>query len=158
MQERAQAPLHFYVAGVSTQLPMVQNRTVKIIAVTNKVRALGLSDLVTADEAGFPELRYEAFLAFFEPRSMPAALRDRISADVRTIGADAELSERFNAIGMKLRVTTPAELGGIVSDGRRCASRFDRERGAAGRQRHRDRALCGGFAGQADGVCARDRA
>jgi len=118
MQDLSQARLHFYVAGVATQLPMVQNGTVKIIAVTNKVRAPGLSDVVTADEAGFPELRYEAFLAFFGPRSMPATLRDRISVDVRAIGADVELSERFNAIGMKLRVTTPAELEGIVSDER----------------------------------------
>jgi tripartite-type tricarboxylate transporter receptor subunit TctC len=115
MQDLSQARLHFYVAGVATQLPMVQNGTIKIIAVTNKVRAPGLSDVVTAEEAGFPDLRYEAFLAFFGPRSMPAALRDRISADVRRIGTDAELSNRFNAIGMKLRVTTPAELEAIVS-------------------------------------------
>jgi len=118
MQDLSQARLHFYVAGIATQLPMVQNGTVRIIAVTNRVRAPGLTDVPTADEAGFPELRYEAFLAFFGPRSMPPALSDRINADVRTVAAEAELSRRFNAIGMNLRVTTPAELETIVSDER----------------------------------------
>lgn len=124
MQDLSQSRLHLYVAGIATQLPMVQTGTVKIIAVTNKVRAPGLSDVPTADEAGFPALRYEAFLGFFGPRNMPAALRDRISADLREIGAEEGLSKKFNAIGMKVRVTSPAELEGIVVDERAALARM----------------------------------
>jgi tripartite-type tricarboxylate transporter receptor subunit TctC len=118
MQDLSQARLHLYVAGIATQLPMAQTGTIKIIAVTNKVRAPSLPDVATADEAGFPALRYEAFLGFFGPRNMSAALRDRISADIREIGSEEGLSKRFNAIGMTVRVTTPAELQGIVADER----------------------------------------
>jgi tripartite-type tricarboxylate transporter receptor subunit TctC len=124
MQDLSQARLHLYVAGIATQLPMAQTGTIKIIAVTNKVRAPSLSDVATADEAGFPALRYEAFLGFFGPRNMSAALRDRISADVREIGAEEGLSKRFNAIGMTVRVTTPPELQGIVADERAALARI----------------------------------
>jgi tripartite-type tricarboxylate transporter receptor subunit TctC len=124
MQDLSQARLHLYVAGIATQLPMAQTGTIKIIAVTNKVRTPSLPDVTTADEAGFPALRYEAFLGFFGPRSMSATLRDRISADIREIGTEEGLSNRFNAIGMKVRVTTPAELDGIVADERAALARI----------------------------------
>ena len=124
LQDLSQARLHLYVAGIATQLPMVQTGTIKIVAVTNKARVPGLPEVPTADEAGFPALRYEAFLGFFGPRNMPAALRDRISADVRAIGAEEGLSKRFNAIGMQVRVTTPAELEGIVADERAALARM----------------------------------
>jgi tripartite-type tricarboxylate transporter receptor subunit TctC len=124
MQDLSQARLHFYVAGVATQLPMAQTGTIRIIAVTNKVRAPSLSDVPTADEAGFQDLRYEAFLGFFGPRTMAAALREQISADVRESGADEELAKRFNAMGMKVRVTTPGELERIVADERAALARM----------------------------------
>src|SRR5262245_2282307 len=64
MQDLSQARLQFYVAGVATQLPMAQSGAVRIIAVTNRVRTPSLPEVATADEAGFPDLRYEAFLGF----------------------------------------------------------------------------------------------
>lgn len=124
MQDLSQARLQFYVAGVATQLPMAQTGAIRIIAVTNRVRAPSLPEVATADEAGFPDLRYEAFLGFFAPRGMSAATRDRISADVRAIGAEDDLSRRFHAMGMKVRVSTPAELESIVAHERAALARI----------------------------------
>jgi tripartite-type tricarboxylate transporter receptor subunit TctC len=124
MQDLSQARIQFYVAAVATQLPMAQTGTVKIITVTNRVRAPSLSEVPTADEAGFPDLRYEAFLGFFGPRGMSTATRDRISADVRAIGADDDLAKRFGRMGMKVRVTTPDELEKLVADERAALARI----------------------------------
>jgi tripartite-type tricarboxylate transporter receptor subunit TctC len=118
MQDLAQARLQVYVAAVATQLPMTQAGKVKIIAVTNTDRAPSLPDVTTADEAGFPDLRYEAFLGFFGPRGMPAEVLERISSDLRAIAPDEELITKFKAMGMKLRVTTPADLNQMVANER----------------------------------------
>lgn len=115
MQDLSQARLHFYVASLATQLPVAQSGAGKIIAVTNRARAPANPEIATTQEAGFSDLTYEAFLGFFGPRSMPAATRDRISADIRAIGADDALASKFEAIGMKVRVTTPVELDSLVA-------------------------------------------
>ena len=82
----------------------------------------------TATEAGFPELRYEAFLGFFGPRGMSSELRERISADLRLLGTDEEMARKFNAMGMRLRVTSPAELETVVSDERAALVRLQQAR------------------------------
>lgn len=124
LQDLSQDRLQFYAAALATQLPMAQTGKIKIIAITNSQRSPFLPDVPTARESGFPELEYEAFLGFFAPRGMPAELRERIGADLRAIGAGADLAGRFNAIGMRVRVTSPAELQKIVMDERAALTRY----------------------------------
>src|SRR5262249_20693855 len=110
MQDLSQSRLHFYVAGLATQLPMAQSGSVRIIAVTNKVRSPATPKVVPAGQAGFPDLSSEAFLGFFGPQSMPQAIRDQTSIAVRAVGADDDLTRKFTEMGMKVRVPPPAEL------------------------------------------------
>jgi tripartite-type tricarboxylate transporter receptor subunit TctC len=124
MQDLSQARLHFYVAGLATHLAMAQTGLIKVIAVTNKVRSPAMPEVPTAIEEGFPDLNYEAFLGFFGPRSMTEALRDRISADVRAVGADSDLAGKFTAMGMTVRVTTPVELESIIANERAALKRM----------------------------------
>jgi tripartite-type tricarboxylate transporter receptor subunit TctC len=126
MQDLSQARLHFYVAGLATQLPMAQGGSIRIIAVTNKVRSPAMSEVATAEQAGFPDLSYEAFLGFFGPRGMRQELRDRISGDIRAVGADEELARKFSAIGMKVHATEPGELERMVADERAALARMAR--------------------------------
>ena len=124
MQDLSQDRLQFYVAALATQLPMAQTGKIKIIAITNSRRSPTLPDVPTARESGFPELEYEAFLGFFAPRGMPTELRNRIGADLQEIGATANLAGRFTAMGMQIRVSSPAELQRIVTDERAALARF----------------------------------
>jgi tripartite-type tricarboxylate transporter receptor subunit TctC len=124
MQDLSQDRLQLYVAALATQLPMAQTGKIKIIAMTNNHRSASLPDVPTAREAGFPDLEFDAFLGFFAPREMPAGLRERISADLRAIGADEDLASRFDAIGMRVRITSPAELQKIVADERAALARY----------------------------------
>jgi tripartite-type tricarboxylate transporter receptor subunit TctC len=124
MQDLSQTRLHFYVSGLATQLPMAQSGSIRIIAVTNKVRSPAMPKVATAEQAGFPNLSYEAFLGFFGPRGMRQELRDRISGDIRAVGADEELTRKFSAIGMKVRATEPGELERMVADERAALARM----------------------------------
>jgi tripartite-type tricarboxylate transporter receptor subunit TctC len=124
MQDLSQARLHLYVSALATQLSMVQSGAIKTIAITNRERAPLVPDAPTAVEAGFPDLRFDGFLAFFGPHSMATDLRDRISADVRAIGADPAIAARFAGMGMIVRTNTPAELQKIVEEERSKLARF----------------------------------
>jgi tripartite-type tricarboxylate transporter receptor subunit TctC len=124
MQDLAENRLQLYVAALATQLPMAQTGKIKIIAVTGGQRSPSLPDVPTASEAGFADLGYEAFLGFFAPRGMPASLRERISTDLQAVGADEDLVTRFNPIGMRVRVTSPAGLETIVADERAALARL----------------------------------
>jgi tripartite-type tricarboxylate transporter receptor subunit TctC len=124
MQDLSQDRLQFYAAALATQLPMAQTGKIKIIAILNNQRSPFLPDVPTARESGFPELEYEAFLGFFAPRGMSAELRERIGAQLQAIGTDANLVGRFNAIGMRVRVTSSAELQKIVTDERAALARY----------------------------------
>jgi len=124
MQDLAQDRLQFYVAALATQQPMSQSGKIRIIALTNSQRSPSMPDVPTAREAGFPELEYEAFLGFFAPRGMPTSLRERISADLRAVGAEEDLASRFDPIGMRMHVTSPAELQKIVADERAALARY----------------------------------
>jgi tripartite-type tricarboxylate transporter receptor subunit TctC len=124
MQDLAENRLQLYVAALATQLPMAQTGKIKIIAVTGSQRSPSLPDVPTAREAGFADLGYEAFLGFFAPRGMPASLRERISTDLQAVGADEDLVTRFNPIGMRVRVTSPAGLEKIVADERAALARL----------------------------------
>jgi tripartite-type tricarboxylate transporter receptor subunit TctC len=124
MQDLSQDRLQLYVSALATQLPMAQTGKIKIIAITNSERAPALPDVPTAREAGFSDLEYQAFLGFFAPRGMSLELRERISEDLRVIGADEDLPARFSAMGMRVRVSSPAELQKIVADERTALARL----------------------------------
>jgi len=124
MQDLSHNRLQFYVSALATQLPMAQTGKIKIVAVTSGQRSPSLPDVPTATEAGFADLTYEAFLGFFAPRSMPAALRDRISADLQAVSADEDLATRFEPIGMRVHVTSPAELERLLADERATLARL----------------------------------
>jgi tripartite-type tricarboxylate transporter receptor subunit TctC len=124
MQDLSENRLQLYVAALATQLPMAQSGKIKILAVTSSQRSPSLPDVPTASEAGFADLAYEAFLGFFAPRGMSASLRERISADLQTVGADKDLATRFNAIGMRVRVTSPAGLEKLVAHERAALARL----------------------------------
>jgi tripartite-type tricarboxylate transporter receptor subunit TctC len=97
---------------------MAQAGKIKIIAITNSQRSPSLPDIPTARESGFPELGFDAFLGFFAPRGTSLELRERISADVQAIAKDGDLADRFNAMGMAVRATSPAELQQLVTNER----------------------------------------
>ncbi len=124
MQDLSQARLHLYASALATQLSMVQSGAIKTIAITNRERAPLVPDAPTAVEAGFPDLRFDGFLAFFGPHGMATDLRDRISADLRAIGADPAIGARFAGMGMIVRTNTPAELQKIVEEERSKRARF----------------------------------
>lgn len=130
----AEGRLQLYVSALATQLPFIQAGKVRVLAITNRERSVLLPSVPTAAETGFPNLTFDAFLGFFGPQSMPAKLRERISADVRAVGTDPAVMSRLGAVGLVARTNTPAELSAIVERERAAVAAVARN-AAAGQTR-----------------------
>jgi tripartite-type tricarboxylate transporter receptor subunit TctC len=94
--------------------PQLQAGKIKLLAVTNSVRAPVLPDLPTATEAGYPDLALDGLVGFFGPPEMPLALRTHIAADVGEVGADPAIAARLNDTGQIPNFGGPAEFHAAI--------------------------------------------
>ena len=94
--------------------PQLQAGKVKLLAVTNSVRAPVLPDLPTVTQAGFPDLALDGLVGFFGPPEMPLPLRTRIAADVVEVGADPAIAARLNDTGQLPNFGGPAEFHAAI--------------------------------------------
>src|SRR5947209_5046733 len=87
--------------------PQLLAGKIKLLAVTNSVRAPTYPDIPTVREAGFPDLHLDGLVGFFGPDGMPLTLRERIAADVRAV-ADSTVEGRLTLTGQMPNVGGPA--------------------------------------------------
>src|SRR5262249_14771918 len=92
--------IQFVVTPPASALPLARDGQIKLLAVTTPERSAAAPDLMTAIEAGHPELTVEAPLGFFGPKTMPIELRERIADDVRALASDPAISQRLGGLGM----------------------------------------------------------
>ena len=102
--------IQMYVGAYAIMRPHLQSGKIKVLAVTNRDRAKGASDLPTATEAGFPKLQFDGLVGIFGPTKMPEAVRAQIAADIKQILADPEISGKLIATGQNISPGTPAEF------------------------------------------------
>jgi tripartite-type tricarboxylate transporter receptor subunit TctC len=77
--------------------------------VTNTTRAPAYPDIPTVAEAGFPGLTVDGLVGLFGQSDMPAAVRDKIAADVKAV-ADETIEERLSATGQVMNLGGAAEF------------------------------------------------
>jgi tripartite-type tricarboxylate transporter receptor subunit TctC len=94
--------------------PQLQAGKVKLLAVTNGVRAPVLPDVPTVTEAGYSDLALDGLVGFFGPPEMPLPLREHIAADVEQVGADPAIATRLNDTGQLPNFGGPAEFHAAI--------------------------------------------
>jgi len=94
--------------------PQLQAGKVKLMAVTNGVRAPVLPDVPTVTEAGYPDLALDGLVGFFGPPGMPLPLREHIAKDVAEVGADPAIATRLNDTGQLPNFSGPAEFHAAI--------------------------------------------
>jgi tripartite-type tricarboxylate transporter receptor subunit TctC len=114
LQDLSEARIHLYVSALASQLGMVKNGNIKVVAVTNRERSALVPEVQTTAEAGFTDLVLEGFLGFFAPQDMSKILIDRIGADIRKVGTDPEINARLSSSGLVARTNTAAEFATII--------------------------------------------
>lgn len=114
LNDLAEGRIQMTVTSLQTANAQVQSGKAKPLAVTSDKRMPQLPDLPTVKEAGAPQWEFGAFGGFFGWRDMPATLVEKISADVRWAGTDAEIARKLGAAGIAVRTSTPAEFAAAI--------------------------------------------
>jgi tripartite-type tricarboxylate transporter receptor subunit TctC len=93
----AENRIQIYSASYAILRPQHQAGRIRVLAQFGAERAPGLPDIPTGREAGFPELEMDGNIGLFATRAVPAALIDRIAADIVAVSQDKAVSDRLNA-------------------------------------------------------------
>ncbi|WP_157265306.1 Bug family tripartite tricarboxylate transporter substrate binding protein [Azohydromonas aeria] len=84
---------------------------IRYLAVAAPKRLAQLPEVPTMAEAGGPALDVNSFVVLVAPRGLPAAVRDRIHADVAKAVAEPDVQARFNTFAFETLGWSPDEIG-----------------------------------------------
>jgi tripartite-type tricarboxylate transporter receptor subunit TctC len=108
-----------YEGAFAIVRPLVEQGKIKVLAVTSTQRDPAHPDVPTVAELGFPGLTVDGLVGLFGPTEMPAALREKIAADVKAVAsADPVIGQRLSTSGQVLNVGGPSEFQRSI-DGQR---------------------------------------
>ena len=115
----AEGRVQMYMAALAIVRPQLQTGKIKLLAVTNSVRAPVAPNVPTVKEAGYPALTFDGLVGFFGPSGMPNELRDRIAADIRgAVAGDPLIADRLAATGQILNIGGLAEFAQATEEQR----------------------------------------
>ena len=126
----AEGRVQVYESALAIIRPQLQTGKVKLLCVTNTVRAPTQPDLPTVEEAGQPALTIDGLVGLFGPSGMPVELRARIAADIHAV-ADDTIKQRLATTGQLLNVGGPEEFAKSIEQQRAQVAAFAKELGIA---------------------------
>ncbi|MFC7478107.1 Bug family tripartite tricarboxylate transporter substrate binding protein [Dankookia sp. GCM10030260] len=107
LMELAQGHVHLALGSIAAALPYVRAGSVRLLAVSSTTRTPIVPDLPTTAEADCPDLLVEGVHGIFGWRGMPEATREALSSDAQAVLASPSLIERYAAVGLQARSSTP---------------------------------------------------
>jgi tripartite-type tricarboxylate transporter receptor subunit TctC len=110
-----QVPMMF--SAVSVAQPFIKDGRLRALAQPNDRRSALLPDVPTFTEAGVEAFRFSTWLGLYAPKGTPAAIVERLHAEVVKAVADPGVRERLSGIGLDPVASTPAELGTLTREG-----------------------------------------
>lgn len=122
-----------YEGALAIVRPHLQSGKIKVLAVTNTTRAPAYPDIPTVAEAGFPGLTIDGLVGLFGPSDMPAAVRDKIAADVKAV-ADKTIEERLGATGQVMNIGGAAEFAKSTEEQRAQIAEMAKRLGVAAKK------------------------
>jgi tripartite-type tricarboxylate transporter receptor subunit TctC len=115
----AEGRIQVYRSAYAIVRPRLESGKIKVLAMSNSVRAPAAPDIPTVAEAGYPALTIDGLVGLFGPPSMPMALREQIAADVKAVvDADPVIAERLTLTGQFVNPGGPAEFGRSIDEQR----------------------------------------
>jgi tripartite-type tricarboxylate transporter receptor subunit TctC len=122
-----------YEGALAIVRPHLQSGKIKVLAVTNTARAPAYPDIPTVAEAGFPGLTVDGLVGLFGQSDMPAAVRDKIAADVKAV-ADKTIEERLGTTGQVMNIGGAAEFAKSTEQQRAQIAEMAKRLGVAAKQ------------------------
>jgi tripartite-type tricarboxylate transporter receptor subunit TctC len=95
-------------------LPHVKAGKLRVLATLGAQRATTMPDVPTIAESGYPGFEASVWHAFIAPKGTPAAVVEKLKAEIHKALAAADVKERFAGLGAEVAPTEPAQLGALV--------------------------------------------
>lgn len=124
----AEGRVQVYEAALAIVRPQLESGKIKLLAVTNSVRAPTHPNLPTVAEAGYPALTIDGLVGLFGPTGMPLELRQRITADIRAV-VDPTIEDRLTITGQLTNIGGPEEFARSIEEQRAKIAAFAKELG-----------------------------
>jgi tripartite-type tricarboxylate transporter receptor subunit TctC len=124
----AEGRVQVYESALAIARPQLQSGKIKLLAVTNSVRAPTQPNVPTVAEAGYPALTIDGLVGLFGPTGMPLELRQRITADIRAV-VDATIEDRLTTTGQLTNIGGPEEFGKSIDEQRAKVAAFAKQLG-----------------------------
>ena len=102
-------------SSVSPVLPFIQNGRLRALGIGGLKRSRLLPATPTIAESGAPGYDSNMWWGVVAPRLTPAPRIDAINRDIRAALEQADARKQFENLGMDARVSTPAELGQLIT-------------------------------------------
>ena len=106
----------FYFAPISAAMPHVKEGKLVALAVSTSKRSAVLPAVPTVAESGVANFDYVLWVAMFAPAGTPAAIVERINADVAKVAKMPDVVERMAAQGSEAMPMSVAEFRKFVRD------------------------------------------
>lgn len=100
--------------AASTAMPQLKAGRVKPLAVLQKKRFVGLPDVPTSAEQGFPNLDSNVWFGLFAPAKTPKSIIIKINQDVVAALRAQDARDTLLALGAEAVPTSPEEFGAFV--------------------------------------------
>ena len=104
----------FYFAPLVNALPLLKDGKLVALAVSGSSRASALPDVPTTVQAGIPNSEYNFWAGMFAPAKTPAAIRDKIAAEMTKALANPAVSEKLKNLGADPMSLTAAQFEALV--------------------------------------------
>jgi tripartite-type tricarboxylate transporter receptor subunit TctC len=124
----AEGRVQVYEAALAIVRPQLESGKIKLLAVTNSVRAPTQPNLPMVAEAGYPALTIDGLVGMFGPTGMPLDLRERITADIRAV-VDKTIEDRLTITGQLTNIGGPEEFAKSTEEQRAKIAAFAKELG-----------------------------
>jgi tripartite-type tricarboxylate transporter receptor subunit TctC len=102
--------IQFWVAPIPTRLEQIRAGQLRAVAVAGNERARDLPDVPTIRETGYGAFDASTTYAVFAPRGTPAAIIQRLYADIGKALHEDEVTEKLRAAGAEPRLYSPSEV------------------------------------------------
>ncbi len=98
------------IANAPSLMPAIEGGRIKPIAVTSLERSAQFPEYKTVSESGLPGFEVIVWYGLFAPKGTPAAIVDKLNAEVRRITALPDVQKRLIAEGAEPMNASPEEF------------------------------------------------
>jgi tripartite-type tricarboxylate transporter receptor subunit TctC len=114
LQDVAAGRVTLMLASPSTAMPFIRDARLVPVAYASSARMAQLPNVATFAEQGFPNFEPSGWMGLMVPRGAPAAVVEKISADLRRVATGTAYAEAIGRAGNEARYSTPAELAARI--------------------------------------------